>query len=138
VNGADPHNFEMALTGDADGRPSTLGYPSGFDVAYAYGARGLLSTIGAGGSALATIARDSNGRRSSMSLVNGTSTAYSFDAASRIAGIDHATVGGPFATRDYIYNSLDLPTNMVSGISGIGNVTDDSRRVLCRVAAHAS
>jgi len=34
-------------------------------------------------------------------------------------------MGGPFAPRDYTYNSLDLPTNMVSGISGIGNVTDD-------------
>lgn len=37
-----------------------------------------------------------------------------------------AGIGGPFATRDYTYNSLDLPTNMVSAIGGVGNVTDAS------------
>ena len=120
-----PQAHTVSYGWDDDGRPAALGYPSGLEVAYAYGARGLMSGVSAAGAALASIARDANGRRAVLALANGTQTAYSFDAASQLTALAHANSGGAFATRDYDYNTIGLRTNMLSGIAGVGNVLDD-------------
>jgi RHS repeat-associated protein len=130
-----PQAHTVSYGWDEDGRPAALGYPSGLEVAYAYGARGLMSGITAGGGYLAGILRDDDGRRAAMLLPNSTRTEYSHDAAGQLTGITHSLEGvgtpeqGPsstaFATRGYDYNSIGLRTVMLSGSAGVGTLLDE-------------
>jgi uncharacterized protein RhaS with RHS repeats len=61
-------------------------WPDGFRLDYAYLPTGDLSTIrDSGGAVLATFSYDALGRRSSVTRLNGTTTAFAFDPLSRLS-----------------------------------------------------
>ena len=74
---------------DAYGRRSRLTYPgTGLYVTYAYNTGSYLTAIKENGSTnLATYAYDDYSRPTTVSFANGTSSAYSYDARSRLQGL---------------------------------------------------
>jgi YD repeat-containing protein len=71
--------YEVSYGWDTDGRPAGLGYPSGWEVGYRYGARGLIDAIQVGDQTVAGYIHDAKGRRVLLARGNGVQTVYEYD-----------------------------------------------------------
>jgi RHS repeat-associated protein len=92
---------------DSGGHRTTLTWPDGFYVNYDYLVSGEVAAVRENGAVsgvgvLATFAYDNLGRRTSITRGNGTSTAYSYDAASRFVQL----------TQDFSSNAADQTVGM--------------------------
>jgi YD repeat-containing protein len=74
-----------------DGNRESLTYPDGTVVGYDYTDRNQISDIKVGGSLLAANEYDPNGNRTIKNLINGVTTTYAYDDASRLTQIPNPT-----------------------------------------------
>lgn len=111
----------VGYTYDADGNRSSLAYPDGHTVAYAYTARNQVRDISVDGAApLGAYGFGLDGNVTSKALENGTSTSYLYDDANRLLTVDQQKAGTSFARFDYTYNSVNNRTS-VERENGLGD-----------------
>jgi RHS repeat-associated protein len=92
--------------------------PDGSETTYGYTARNELATVSAGGPPpLATYGYDLAGNRIRKTLENGTSTAYSYDAAQRLLGVNH-TLGTAPLNIAYTLNATGNRTARAESFAG--------------------
>lgn len=98
---------------DLAGRRTRMTYPDGFFVEHDYLTTGEMTAIRENGAnVLASFTYDAQGRRTSLVRGNGTSTSYSYDAASRLASLSLDLTG---TTHDLALSFSHNPASQIVG-----------------------
>lgn len=135
VNVADNVHRFVTYTYDADGNRASVQYPSGTKFDYDYTQRNQIADIKPDGQSVPIVSYgfDSAGNITSRALDNGTSTAYTVDAANRDTALVHA-LNGTSKRFDYLYNEVN-DIKAVQRDSGKGDVYEyDSTQEIKRFA----
>ena len=104
-----------ALQYDAAGRMTRQTWADGFFVTYGYDTLGEMTGIWENGtSILVSIGYDDLGRRTNLNRVNGTTTNYSYDAASRLSGMRLHLGGNASVDYGFGYNPAGQITSRTS------------------------
>lgn len=117
---------------DPLGNRTSLSYPGGRSVAYAYDALSRLTAVNDGG-ALTRYSYDALGNRETVAFPNGVSTRYHYDASSRLTAIrTFGPTGSLLVHIDYVLDAVGNRVQMVDH-EGLTDYTYDSANRLTRV-----
>jgi RHS repeat-associated protein len=105
VSGVHSGNYTRSFGYDAQGRLSTLGYPSGSTFSHAYNARGYLTQVKSGSTVLEHVQdTDPFGNPTVTGFANGLTTLRGYDPATgRLTAIHTGTAGVPKSVQDLEY-----------------------------------
>jgi RHS repeat-associated protein len=107
---------------DSDGNRSSLLYPDGHNVTYAYTSRNQMASVTLDGSPpLATYTYDLAGNRLTKFLENGTTATSTYDDANQLLTIVHTNSTVTLASFAYTYNAVNDRTSATKE-TGLGDV----------------
>lgn len=121
---------------DKVGNPTTLTYPDGTSLTYAYDALNRLDQLQDAADALvADYAYDSLSRRTKLTLANGVESTYQFDAASRLLSLAHRKLAPETVVSSFTY-AYDQTVNVTSmtTLAGTHTYTYDKTSQLTQIS----
>ncbi len=129
IGGSGSTNYTTSHTYDSQGRPSNTTYPGGFVLTRAYNARGYLSQLKDGATAIQTFNHlDAFGHSIDESYANGVDTLRTFDPETgRLTDVNTTKGSTVFQNNDYAWRSNGtLESRIANPATGLNNTRKET------------